>query len=363
MEGHPRVLSDKQVNFKMNNINNGEDLLPINEDGSMDAVISIDFFEKIIPQCLRGNFNAARKWLIDHEIIGPNAKANTIASRIPTQAQSSIHALRFVDVLPVVRDTIILPKEFTKTTGSDFDIDKLYLVRLGYHISTTKGEDGKKHDIVSTEYDKDKNATDYYRNKLINDYLTLLKSHGKYDKKSGVFENGDSIHISMRSIDDDTNLIKNLLKRIEKDRPVERSYAYKFGNIAFQVATKAAFMIGKFGIGPFALNNNSQILTQLYGVKFAKSIDHKNILDSLGCLSLANPRDKQNKPILSWLSGLINAHVDVAKDPYIRRLNINTFTYNLTNLLIRTGMGERTLLFTAQPIMVELARVYDDASG
>ena len=363
MEGHPRVLSDKQVNFKMNNINNGEDLLLINEDGSMDAVISMDFFEEIIPQELRGNFNAARKWLIEHEIIGPNAKANTIASRIPTQAQSSIHALRFVDVLPVVRDTIILPKEFTKTTGSDFDIDKLYLVRLGYRVSTTKGEDGKKHDIVSTEYDKDKNATDYYRNKLINDYLTLLKSHGKYDKKSGVFENGDSIHISMRSIDDDTNLIKNLLKRIEKDRPVERSYAYKFGNIAFQVATKAAFMIGKFGIGPFALNNNSQILTQLYGVKFAKSIDHKNILDSLGCLSLANPRDKQNKPILSWLSGLINAHVDVAKDPYIRRLNINTFTYNLTNLLIRTGMGERTLLFTAQPIMVELARVYDDASG
>lgn len=363
MEGRPRVLSDKQVNFKMNNINNGEDLLPINEDGSMDAVISMDFFEEIIPQGLRGNFNAARKWLIEHEIIGPNAKANTIASRIPTQAQSSIHALRFVDVLPVVRDTIILPKEFTKTTGSDFDIDKLYLVRLSYRVSTTKGEDGKKHDIVSTEYDKDKNATDYYRNKLINDYLTLLKSHGKYDKKSGVFENGDSIHISMRSIDDDTNLIKNLLKRIEKDRPVERSYAYKFGNIAFQVATKAAFMIGKFGIGPFALNNNSQILTQLYGVKFAKSIDYKNILDSLGCLSLANPRDKQNKPILSWLSGLINAHVDVAKDPYIRRLNINTFTYNLTNLLIRTGMGERTLLFTAQPIMVELARVYDDASG
>lgn len=122
-------------------------------------------------------------------------------------------------------------------------------------------------------------------------------------------------------------------------------------------------MIGKFGIGPFALNNNSQILTQLYGVKFSKNSTHTNILDSLGCLDLSNPRDKQNKSILSWLSGLINAHVDVAKDPYIRRLNINTFTYNLTNLLIRTGMGERTLLFTAQPIMVELARVYDDASG
>jgi hypothetical protein len=311
----------------------------------MDAVISIDFFKEIIPKAIRGNFNKSRKWLIDHKIIGPNAQANTIASRIPTQAQSSIHALRFVDVLPVVRDTIILPREFTKTTGSDFDIDKLYLVRLSYRVSTRK-EGDKIVDEVSTEFDKDKNKTDHYRNKLINDYLTLLKSHGKYDKNTKTFENGDSIHISMRSIDDDTNLVKNVLKRVEKDRPVERSYAYKFGNIAFQVATKAAFMIGKFGIGPFALNNNSQILTQLYGVRFAKSSTHKNILDSLGCLNLDKPKDKLGKSILSWLSGLINAHVDVAKDPYIKRANINTFTYNLTNLLIRTGMGERTLLFT-----------------
>lgn len=361
MEGNPKILTDKQVNFRMNNINEGKDLQMINEDGSMDAVISIDFFDDIIPKEIKGDFNKSKQWLIEHGIIGPNAVANTIASRIPTQAQSSIHALRFVDVLPVVRDTIILPREFTKITGSDFDIDKLYLVRFGYRVKTNK-VDGKLVDEVSSEYDETKDKTNYYRNKLINDYLTLLKSHGKQNP-NGMFENGDSIHISMRSIDDDTNLIKDLLKRIEKDRPTERSYAYKFGNIAFQVATKAAFMIGKFGIGPFALNNNSQILTQLYGVNFAKSSTHQNILDSLGCLSLSKSRDKQGKMILSWLSGLINAHVDVAKDPYIRRLNINTFTYNLTNLLIRTGMGERTLLFTAQPIMVELARVYDDASG
>ena len=52
--------------------------------------------------------------------------------RIPTQALASISALRFVDVIPVVRDTIILPKEFTKVTGSDFDIDKLILSTLYY---------------------------------------------------------------------------------------------------------------------------------------------------------------------------------------------------------------------------------------
>ena len=106
------------------------------------------------------------------------------------------------------------------------------------------------------------------------------------------------------------------------------------------------FMIGKFGIGPFALNNNSQILTQLYGVKFAKDPD--SILTILGCTDLSQRKDKENNSILSWLSGLINIHVDVAKDPDpITDLNINQFTYNLVNLLIRTGMGSRSLLFTS----------------
>ena len=370
MEGKPKILNDKQVNFKLTNINNGEDLKLVNEDGSMDAVISIDFFEDIIPEGLKGNFKASRQWLIEHDIISGtkkdgtrnNAKANTIASRIPTQAQSSISPLRFVDVLPVVRDTIILPREFTKLTGSDFDIDKLYLVRLGYRVSTKK-EGDKFVDEVSTEFDKDKSSQNYYRNRLINDYLTLLKSHGK-SSQTGEFENGDSMHISMRSVDGDTKLWTNVLDRVRGNRPVERHYAYKFGNIAFQVATKAAFMLGKFGIGPFALNNNSQILTQLYDVKFAKSTTHKNILDSLGCLDLSNPRDKQGKSILSWLSGGININVDVAKNPErVAESNLNAFTYNNIMLLLRSGMGERALLFNMQPIMFELARVYDDASG
>jgi hypothetical protein len=99
----------------------------------------------------------------------------------------------------------------------------------------------------------------------------------------------------------------------------------------------------------------------LFGVRFAD--DGESIISQLGITRLDEAKDKQNRSKLSWLSGLINAHVDVAKDPYIQRLNINTFTYNTTNLLIRGGMGERTFLFTAQPIMKELARVYDDASG
>lgn len=362
VEGKPLILDDKVVDFAKRGINNGEKLKVINNDGSMDAVISLDFFYDILPEGIRDNFEKSREWLFKHKIIGntPDVHANCINARIPTQAQSSIGALRFVDVLPVVRDTIILPEEITGIDGSDFDIDKRYLVRLSYNITYGKHRDTE--DIVSTIFDEKENPTDYYRNKLINNYLILLKSHGILTDHG--LDWGDSSHTSLSSIDKDTKLVTNVRDIINRNKPKKRYYAFQFGNIAFQVITKLKFMIGKFGIGPFALNNNNQILTQLYNVVFAKAADYTNILDALGCLSLANSVDKQGKRILSWLSGLINVHVDIAKNPdSIDGLNINTFTYNLVNLLVRTGMGERGLLLTGQPIMTELSRVYDDASG
>ena len=113
------AMSDDEVS---NEINGGKPLQMINEEGSMDAVVSIDYFMDIIPKEYKYNFNKAKQWLIDNGIISgvktgeiawSNAEANTMSYRIPTQAASSIGALRFVDVLPIVRDTIVLPKEFT----------------------------------------------------------------------------------------------------------------------------------------------------------------------------------------------------------------------------------------------------------
>lgn len=108
---------DGEGNIEGKEYYNGKRLEMINDKGSMDAVISIDYFEDILPEGL--SFKEQRDFLIKHNIIGENAESNTIGYRIPTQAQSSIHALRFLDVVPAVKSTIILPQEFTKITGSD----------------------------------------------------------------------------------------------------------------------------------------------------------------------------------------------------------------------------------------------------
>jgi len=103
----------------------------------------------------------------------------------------------------------------------------------------------------------------------------------------------------------------------------------------------------------------------LYGIEFQSKdrFGRQNILSSLGLTSLHKQVDRDGNSIMSWISGLINMHVDVAKDPRIIKLGVNKYTYNLTNLLIRTGLGKTTFYMLTQPIMKQLSAAYNTAAG
>lgn len=342
MEGH--IVSDDEYDtlpaaarkiINWQTLNEGKQLQFINNDGSMDAVISIDYFEHIIPKGM--SFDQARKWLFDNKIIGnrSDVKANTIGYRIPTQAQSSIHALRFVDVLPVVKDTIILPREFTKVTGSDFDIDKLYLASLAYDVKDNK---------ATREFSK--GTKQYYQNKLLENYMTLLK------------DNDNSIQIAMRSIDNDTDLVQNIANQFDSAGST-KTLPYNFYTLHEQTDRRRDYITGKLGIAPFALNVTNQALTMAYGVKlketeFTKQTPFKRI-------DLRD--DKNGNAVMSWLSAFINAHCDIVKDPYVSKINVNSFTYNMLNFLVRTGQADNSVWFITQPIIKDMAFAAEAASG
>lgn len=342
MEGH--IVSDDEYDtlpaaarkiINWQTLNEGKQLQFINNDGSMDAVISIDYFEHIIPKGM--SFDQARKWLFDNKIIGnrSDVKANTIGYRIPTQAQSSIHALRFVDVLPVVKDTIILPREFTKVTGSDFDIDKLYLASLAYDVKDSK---------ATREFPK--GTKQYYQNKLLENYMTLLK------------DNDNSIQIAMRSIDNDTDLVQNIANQFDSAGST-KTLPYNFYTLHEQTDRRRDYITGKLGIAPFALNVTNQALTMAYGVKlketeFTKQTPFKRI-------DLRD--DKNGNAVMSWLSAFINAHCDIVKDPYVSKINVNSFTYNMLNFLVRTGQADNSVWFITQPIIKDMAFASEAASG
>lgn len=345
-----------------------------NTDGTMDCVISINLLKHIIPDYDKKTFSEAKKWLIDHDIVGPNSKALAMGYRIPAQGQASTAALKVVDLYPEqIGDTITLPDEFTSLTGSDFDIDKLFVARYNYDKNGNRIKFETKEDytnrlreaglddetIVRKVYERYNGKTDFEANsKEANENMLL-------DMYISVISNPLNFAEARQPLDTVTDYLKDtILKEVDtitgQGKRTSKSQLY-YATPTFQSRTKAELNGGKFGIGPFALANAHQVLTQLVKLRFKQN----KILRDYGISNLygiqSNDRNKIN--ILDWLSALINAHVDVAKDPYIIRLNVRKLTFNMTNFLIRSGKGESTFYFLPQQILKDFAIEYDKYSG
>lgn len=345
-----------------------------NTDGTMDCVISINLLKHIIPDYDKKTFSEAKKWLINHDIVGPNSKAIAMGYRIPAQGQASTAALKVIDLYPEqIGDTITLPDEFTSLTGSDFDIDKLFVARYNYDKNGNRIKFETKEDytnrlreaglddetIVRKVYERYNGKTDFEANsKEANENMLL-------DMYISVISNPLNFAEARQPLDTVTDYLKDtILKEVDtitgQGKRTSKSQLY-YATPAFQSRTKAELNGGKFGIGPFALANAHQVLTQLVKLRFKPN----KILRDYGISNLygiqSNDRNKIN--ILDWLSALINAHVDVAKDPYIIRLNVRKLTFNMTNFLIRSGKGESTFYFLPQQILKDFAIEYDKYSG
>lgn len=321
--------------------NQGKKLKFLAKEGHMQVILSENFFRDILPEELKNaSFYNKRKWLIDNGIIGSRivdgveveSKPYGIGYRIPTQGLSSMFSFQVADIMPTtIGDTIIVPEEFTAMTGSDFDVDKLYLATYTY-------KDGKR---VSS----DEKSEQGYVNKLLDNYSLVLTD----------FTN---IAETRASIDTLTKILqKQILPIVQPKNTVEANPMYELAP-SFQLSRKTEYTGGKAGIAPFALNSTNHALTQFTHLCINYSNANRY---NLGQLDQVYGEDDQR--IMDWLSALINAHVDVAKDPYIMALNVNSITYNMTSLLIRGGKGENTFYFLAQPALRRFTKEMLESKG
>ena len=321
--------------------NQGKKLKFLAKEGHMQVILSENFFRDILPEELKSaSFYSKRKWLIDNGIIGSRmvdgveveSKPYGIGYRIPTQGLSSMFSFQVADIMPTtIGDTIIVPEEFTAMTGSDFDVDKLYLATYTY-------KDGKR---VSS----DEKSEQGYVNKLLDNYSLVLTD----------FTN---IAETRASIDTLTKILqKQILPIVQPKNTVEVNPMYELAP-SFQLSRKTEYTGGKAGIAPFALNSTNHALTQFTHLCINYSNANRY---NLGQLDQVYGEDDQR--IMDWLSALINAHVDVAKDPYIMALNVNSITYNMTSLLVRGGKGENTFYFLAQPALRRFTKEMLESKG
>lgn len=393
-------------------VNGGNRLKLKNTDNSMDCVISINLLKHIIPGYSNMSFLEARQWLIDNHIIGNNASPSSMAYRVPTQGMSSIAALTIRDVvMSQAGDIIIMPDEFTARTGSDFDIDKLFLTRYNYTVkrSNQLGKEVSKEKVEIALKGYNEWADEVLgikdgepitrRNSMkasesINQYLSETNSNIAYDVNTGTYreyaytatktqydfnksveENSQgavenllidtfmasmldpkNVHDTTRPLDVPVNIMKNgIVKKYFPD-VTNNTALYEYTE-EYQDNLKQDFADSKSGIGPFALNNPHHVLGQLVELV----MQAPEYMPHMGNLHKVTGVDDIH--ILDWLSALISAHVDVAKDNYIIKLNVNTFTYNITNLLLRNGAGKNTMYFVSQEIMKRMAQDYIQSKG
>ena len=223
-----------------------------------------------------------------------------------------------------------------------FDIDHLYLASYNYGKINETVVTGGDNFEVTVGLSKTEGLTEEQleQNGLIDCMMTLLKD----------VEN--SINCLYRSIDNDTDLAQSLAKQLPAQES-NKHLAYNFGTLHEQVERRNDYINGKKDIAPFALNATSHIMTYLFGVKFKDT----KFTKFTGIWRLDHLVDDNDAYISSWLSAFINANVDIVKDPWVVRINVNPFTCNILNLLVRSGLGQTGVWFLCQPIIRELASV------
>jgi hypothetical protein len=318
----------------LRNLDLSDELKLIDEEGYIEAKVSITLFKTLIPD-FENKTHTERV-----EFLTRNEEYLSLGYRVPTQGQNSMYMLKIVDFLPEsVGDTIIFPKEGTAIGGFDFDIDKLYVVRYNYD---RKGYKIKYDATKSIE----ENSEEALGNRLLDIYFGVLKNEN---------------HVVRRTtpLGYTADIMKKLASDMKSWKGVKEDVTEALTMVSpmYQLDVKERYKFGKEGLGPYALANVHHILGQSVDLGMMQYIGI-GLKTQDGYTDLAKILGEDGIDITEWFSGLIDAHVDIAADPYIYYLNVNEYTRDLVTLLIRAGVGgTKTFKFVAQPVLEDIAKL------
>lgn len=335
-----------------------------------------------------------------------------IGYRIPTEAKYSMTPLRIVGFMPKsAGEGIMLPKEITALSGSDFDIDKLYIMRYqldrndnsrevinsiieeerltqkmsGAKFNTKEFRQrvndiisgtvtpesheqwildtwNNKHEVTYTEPTEGRNADN---NTIIATQWAVLTSALAEDQvlSCGNFEELKRVGYMIAALDNGskydslTGLDAGALKKL----------AYKDTYLQFadtQMQFHKQNMVAAKLIGVFAQSNVSHAFMNTLGGlqlvfpdKFAFKLDGHTISENLD-----GEYGYDGTRISSILAQLLAASVDAVKDPVMSKLNISMDTVNAATTLARMGYDLEFIgWFLTHPAIKRLVTRYNNS--
>lgn len=329
-------------------------------------------------------------------IIDKKILQSLIGYRIPNQGLASNDALEVVGILPEsAGDTVVAYTGITTKTGSDFDIDKMYMMIPSFTTKRTEVGYKKAKDFIK-EIDfsvdemmeeLDKEGIDYYNKDVKNVFIEEIL----FDSNSTNYVKEDFYKIigkgDIESLQYDDNALENELiqqykavlthpdvivdvmtpidfefmeNNIKALFPKEDTKDLADFNIKNEIDLKYEFIAGKAGVGITAnqlvdhvrgMMANLRVVGEIKALENPKSnvkldneyseeVDEKDLKEYAKLTKQSYDKVKGLKKIkiANSLSALMNAYVDIAKDSYVTRGNWTTQTANIGMMLLRSGV-------------------------
>lgn len=264
-----------------------------------------------------------------------------VGYRIPNQGMSSNDTLEIVGILPATMgDSIIGYDGIPAKTGSDFDIDKMYIMAPNLMYN----KKAKSFEVISEEnkqFYKGKKSVKKLiaQNKVLSLYSDVLQSPHTYDNM-------------MTSID--SEFLKKDILKLYPEKPYKNLDLF---SPITQLKTKMNYMSGKMGVALTANQLVDHVANQSLNITVKANLGlagEGNIVVAKKKGFTKMDRSSKGRSIATTLSAYLNAYVDIAKDPYVTRGNHNDVTANVVFMLIRAGASmEDVNRYIGQPILIE----------
>lgn len=338
-----------------------------------------------------------------------------IGYRIPTEAKYSMAPLRIKGFLPKTGgEGIMLPKEITTLSGSDFDVDKMYIMRYQLDRSDNRREvikeiedeykaagrngiasrvrplingemqprDAADHLILSSWRSKHKiEYKDFESGKFHNDNLIIATQWGILTAgmaedqvlSSGNFDDVKHVGYMIAAMDNGTQY--DSASKMNTGALKDAAYTNKYLQYAdTQMQFHKQNMVAAKLIGVFAQANVSHAIVGMSDVPAEIQIPEGGAFTVNGQSYFEQHRYRVDQEygldnatrISAVLAQLLASSVDAVKDPVLNLLNINMDTVNVAVTLVRLGHDLEFIgMFLTHPIIRKLINRYnvEQASG
>ena len=324
----------------------------------------------------------------------PEELKRLVGYRVPTEARYSMLPLRIKGFLPSSEGSkIMVPADITTIAGSDFDVDKLYVLLPTFYTKHTKNGDVLnyvKYDYSKTEQENSKDARN---NELISCIFSVLTNEDSADKllTPGGFDIAKQASYICNIFSAGKKTVEKLFgRKINTEEDAVNLYYELFTysnkklggyneilnagkgvtNPITQVKIHDQNATGGALIGVYANHNVAHSMFQNIGNQLEGFAENTKpqlaktvVFNDKEYKGLTNVKNYEGHLITTNIANFLAASVDNAKDPVLKALMQNNTTANTACLMLRLGIEPITVgLFLNQPIIKEILSLVENGT-